>query len=596
MLEKIEITKGKEQRLFWGLMVLSTLLGLVGFGISDATTNWLDVGTHTIGLFFLEWTDNDDNIFVNLAQILAILTTLLGVSILFFRDAINRVLIKIIQQNNYNLIVGLNQQNRTLLNDKERYIIIQEDNSHKDIERLKNSTQGILIGNYQDSIRQLNLHKLQHAIIYTGNDRQNIALSKYILEHSEGKTAQTIHTHISNRDLNALFLQNAIDTQDKTKDISIVTYSLYENMAKLLFREHNILGYQRDIIDSTQKYSMIVVGDSPLAIEIIYHIAILAHLPNQNHLKLYCVNMDAQRFCSKLEVLFSNISLIPHLSIEPVELDSQTIEFYRDEIWKSSSLTNIYIATDDEEQNLDIAINLQDTTYVKAIAKDELKSKILFAIYHNLGLSKEIDSNKEAFKNFYTFASVADASTEKIVIDDELDSIAQLINYDYEGKEDEDRDAMHKAWLKLTPHKRESNKAQALHIDTKLLSLGLQRVKSDKSIEELKVENKRVIFDKLFGDSEVIDINGYSADKFPSDFGREMIDKIARAEHNRWNAFHYLGGWSYNTKREDKAKEHDCLKPIEEFETDRLKDSYRYDMASVYYIPIYLAKSGYGVE
>ncbi|RLA73291.1 MAG: hypothetical protein DRG30_06500 [Epsilonproteobacteria bacterium] len=93
----------------------------------------------------------------------------------------------------------------------------------------------------------------------------------------------------------------------------------------------------------------------------------------------------------------------------------------------------------------------------------------------------------------------------------------------------------------------------------------------------------------------MVDIDGYSVDKFPSDFGRELIDKIARAEHNRWNAFHYLGGWSYNEKREDRAKEHDCLIPIEEFETDDLKDTYKYDLASVYYIPVYLAKSGYGV-
>ncbi len=592
MLEKIEISRGKEQRLFWILVVLSTVLGLVGFSISDKTTG-LDVVTHTIGLFFLEWTDNDDNIFVNLAQILAILTTLLGVSILFFRDTINRLLIKTIQRNDYNLIVGLNEQSKRLLDEKERYIIIEEDNQHTDIERLKNSTQGIVVGNYWDSIRQLKLHNLQHAIISTGNDRQNIALSKYILEHSDGKTAQTIHTQITNRDLNALFQQNIIDSREK--DISVVTYSLYENMAKQLFREHSILGEQRGIIESTQEYSMVVVGSSPLAIELIYHIALLAHLPNQNHLKLYCVNTDAQKFCSKVEVLFSNISAIPHIEMLPVELDSESIEFYRDDIWQSSNLTNIYIATDDEEQNLDIAINLQDTTYVKDIAKKELKSKILFAIYHNLGLSGDIDNNKEAFKNFYSFANIADASTQEIVIDDEIDTLAQLIHYDYDGNKDEDRDAMHKAWLELTPHKRESNKTQALHIDTKLLSLGLQRVKSDKSTDELKVENKKVVFGKLFGDGEVVDIDGYSADKFPSDFGRELIDKIARAEHNRWNAFHYLGGWSYNKKRNDDAKEHHCLKPIEEFGNDALKDTYRYDMASVYYIPVYLAKSGYEV-
>jgi len=592
MSKNIEVTNGKERGLFGVLFGFTMLFGIVGFYISEST-NGLDVISHTLGLFFVAWT-NDSNVFVDIAQFLAILTTLLGVSILVFRDFINTLMIYKIQRcNPYNLIVGLNQQSRTLLDKEERYIIIEEDNKHKDIEKLKNSTQGIIVGNYWDSIRQLKLHKLQHAIISTGNDRQNIALSKYILEHSEGKKAQTIHTQITNRDLNALFQQNII--KHASKDISVVTYSLYENMAKQLFREHSILGEQRAIIESTQEYSMVIVGSSPLAMELIYHISLLAHLPNQNHLKLYCINTDAQKFCSKVEMLFSNISEIPHMSIVPVELDSQSIEFYRDDIWQSSNLTNIYIATDDEEQNLDIAINLQDTTYVQDIAHSRFKSKVHFAIYHNLGLSGEIDKNKVAFKNFYSFADISKASTQEIVIDDELDTLAQLIHYDYDGNKDEDTEAMHKSWLKLTPHNRESNKAQALHIDTKLLSLGLQRVKSDKSTEELIVENKRVVFDKLFGDGEVVDIDGYSTDKFPSDFGREMLDKIARAEHNRWNAFHYLGGWSYNKDIEKSAKEHDCLIPIEEFQSERARDSYRYDLASVYYIPVYLAKSGYGV-
>lgn len=594
MLGKIEITRGKEQRIFWVLFGLSTVLGLIGFGISDATTNWLDVLTHTIGLFFFAWT-NDDNIYVNLAQLLAIFTTLLGVGILFFRDAINRLLLKTIQRKEYNLLVGLGQQNKILLDNEKRYIIIEEDNKHKDIERLKNSTQGIIVGNYWDSIRQLKLHNLQHAIISTGNDRQNIALCKYILEYSEGKKTQTIHTQITNRDLNALFQQNII--KQPSKDISVITYSLYENMAKQLFREHSILGEYQSIVENRHEYNMAIVGSSPLAIELIYHIALLAHLPNQNKLKLYCINRDAQKFCSRVEMLFSNISAIPHIEILPVELDSQSIEFYRDEIWQRSNLTNIYIATEDEEQNLNIAINLQDTTYIQAIAKEELQTKIHFAIYHNLGLSQEIDSNKEAFANFYSFASVADASTHEIVIDEELDILAQRINYDYDGNQDEDEKLMHEKWLKLDPHKRSSNKAQAIHIDTKLLSLGLKRVKSTKSVESLKAENQKIFYDKLTGDSSFeLDLANFSVDEFPKDFDRSMIDRLARAEHNRWDAFHYLNGWSYNQKRNDKAKEHDCLKPIEEFDSTKLQETYRWDLASVYYIPIYLAKSGYGVE
>ena len=591
MKKQIEITKNKERRLFWGMAVLSVAFGLYGFYTSE-TTNGIDVVTHTIGLFFFAWT-NDSNTFVDIAQFLAMLTTMLGVSLLFFRDLINKLLIKYIQRNSYNLVVGIDEQTIALLDNKERYIIIEKEHNSPAIEQFKNSHLGILIGDPIQQIRGIHLDHMRHAIISTGNDRENIAISRYIIEQTPNSKEQTIHTQIVNRDLNALFRRN--DTEFGTRDI--VTYSLYENMAKLLFKEHTILGNMRDIIESDESYSMILVGNSPLAMEIIYHIAILSHLPNQNHLKLYCIDRDAKRFCSRVEVLFSNISQIPHIDIIPIELDYEGIEFYRDALWSAPNLSNIYIATDDEEKNLDIAINLQDTTYVKAIAKDTFKTKVLFAIYHNLGLSESIDANQTAFANFYTFGSIADASTEEIVIDDALDYLAQLIHYDYDGNKISDDDAMHQTWLALDPHKRDSNKAQALHIDTKLLSLGLKRVKSDKSVDDLQRENSMLFFEKLCDDSKFeIDLDNYTIDEFPKDFDKEMIDKLARAEHNRWDAYHYLTGWSYNQKRDNDAKEHDCLKPIEEFSSAKLQETYKYDLASVYYIPVYLAKSGYGVE
>jgi len=589
----MQISRDGEKILFWLLFVATILIGGYGFILSP-TTERFDVASHTIGLFFFAWT-SDSNDYINIAQLLAIFTTLWGVLIFFAREIINRFMVWIIQKYRYNLVVGVDEQSSILLEKQESTIVIDKDNSHHTIERLKDSHIGVMIGNISKQIKNIKLDSMHHAIISTGNDRENIALSTQIIEASSGKNAQTIHTHIVNRDLNVLFhKKNLLST--KEKDITILTYSLYENMAKKLFEEHHILGYQTDIVQSNQEYSMIVVGSSPLAIEIIYHLAILAHLPNQNHLRLYCVNREAQRFCSKVEMLFSNISKIPHLSLVPIELDYEGIEFYRDKIWKSKSLTNIYLATDNEEHNLDIAINLQDTTYLKAIAQKEFKTKVLFAIYHDLGLSQQIDANQDDFANFYSFANIAKVSTKEILLESKLDYLAQLIHYDSNGNKNKNEERMHQKWLELSQFHRDSGKARALHIETKLLSLGLQRVKSDKSKEILQEENKKIFYNKLIGDSTFnIDMLNFTINDFPKDFDTSMVDKLARAEHNRWDAFHYLNGWSYNSNRNNDAKEHNCLKPIEDFDNDTIKKTYKYDLNSVYYIPLYLAKCGYEV-
>ena len=65
--------------------------------------------------------------------------------------------------------------------------------------------------------------------------------------------------------------------------------------------------------------------------------------------------------------------------------------------------------------------------------------------------------------------------------------------------------------------------------------------------------------------------------------------------YHRDRSNHYLNGWQYSSKRKDEAKEHPCLQPLESFDTDTIKETYQHDIASVYYIPQYLARAGFEV-
>ncbi len=589
--------KKNREKILKFLIFTTTLLGLIGF-LNFGTSSWLGSINNTLGLFVVEWND-DKHWLLDIARFLGIITFSFGLFIMFFSKYFNKWHIKAVQKDSYTLIIGLTEQNVSFLKNEynsDSTIIIEKNKNHKYLEYFQEKDFATISGHTKEAIKNLNLDNMERCIISTGNDRKNIALGKFLInkiKYHQYKH-QTIHICIQNRDLNVLFKQDVIK-KEKDKHINIVTYSIYENMVKKLFLEHTILGNMTNIINTDDSFSIILVGNSNLSVELVYHISFLSTLPNQNRLNLYLVGANSTKFRDRIRKLFPKIDKIPHLTIIAKDIDSDTLEFYEDPIWKSNNLTNIIIATTNEEKNLDIAINLQDTTYIKDIGHKRFNTKVLFALEHNIGLGEEIDKNNQAFKNFYTFGNIRTTSTKEILIDEKLDLIAKLIHNDYQGEKDIIQKKLNINWLNISAHEQDANKTQAIHIDIKLLAFGLKRVKSEKRLDELLKLN-RELFNSRLEDSNKIEkkLKNYKVSDFPSSF-KTLFDKVARSEHNRWIAFQYLNGWDYNSQRNKDAKEHDCLQPLEDFDNDIIKNTYKYDMASVYYIPEYLAYSGFKI-
>jgi len=584
------------------LVLLAFFLGLWGFSTIEDGKKFsiLHSIVLTLGLFVFEWIDYKNSPILDIASILAIGATSFGLFSIFFSKHFNNWHIKRIQKKPYELLIGLSEQNIALLEKSysgKPTIIIEKDKDHTHIEYFKERGFGVKALDANKAIWLLDLTCVTRVVISTSNDRKNIALGKQLLnfikENKKQDEKRSIYVSIGNRDLSVLFKQNVISNDDNI-NTNVFAFSLYENMAKKLFLEHSILGYQSKIIKDSEKFSMIVVGDSDLALEIVYHLAFLSTLPNENPLVLHLIDANASQFKCKIEKTFPNINLISHLSIEVTDIDNETLEFYQDKLWECENLTNIFIATKNEEKNLEIALNLQDTTYVKAIGHKRFKTKVLFALYHNLGLGEEINNNIDTFANFFTFGNIEETSTREILFDEDLDYIAKLIHLNYRGVKEIDRDEMYNNWIGTSPHKRDANKTQALHIDIKLLAFGLKKIKVKRKNLADRLKNNREIFEHKLEHSQEIkeELASYKLDYFPKNFTERYIDSVARSEHNRWNAFHYLNGWSHNFVRNDEAKEHLCLLPLEVF-PDEIKETYQYDLASVYNIPEYLAHAGY---
>lgn len=582
------------------LIGLTIVLGLVGFSLeaymSKDDVKWTHIVVQTLGLFVFEWDDYKPSYLLDIATFLGALSTSFGIFWMLFSKYFNVLNIKGIQRKPYNIIIGLSEQNVELLENSysaKPTIIIEKNKDNPYVEYFKARGFGVITLDAEKAIPTLKLEKVARVVISTDNDRKNITLGKRVLALMGTKHEHHIYVSIGNRDLSVLFKQNVI--KKTNENVNIMAFSLYENMAKKLFAEHSILGLQSEIIESGKAFSLVVVGNSYLALEIVYHIAFLSTLPNENLLTVHLIDADASKFKEKIKKTFPNIESIPHLQLKAHDVDTKTLTFYKHDVWESKNLTNIYIATQNEEKNLKIAINLQDTTYVKAIGHKEFKTKVLFALYHNLGLGDDINKNSDIFENFYTFGSIAETSTKEILFDQDLDDIAKLIHFDYRGSDKIKKDELEEEWLNTSPHIRDANKTQALHVDMKLLAFGFKREASKDSLSKLLEHNQHLFYKKLNNASAIErELESYKLEYYPKTFNERNIDSVARSEHNRWNAYHYLNGWSYNKVRNDEAKEHNCLKLLEEF-GDEEKLTYQYDLMSVYYLPKYLAHAGFKI-
>jgi hypothetical protein len=511
------------------------------------------------------------------------IVALFGSALAYYLNKVsNQNKINSIQKEPYILTIGLGKQNATLLKTIDKpSIIIEKDSKNEHIEEFKELGFGVLTSSAKEAIKKLNLQELQTAIISTGDDRHNISILVSLLTLL-GSNSKKIYLKVENRELNLLFKHDIIK---KNKGTDIIPYSINEIVAKELFSRHNILGNYKELITTKESFKVAIVGSSSLAMELIYHTLILSNLPNQNRLTLYLIDKDATTFKERAFKKYFSIDKIPHIKVVAKDMDTQKADFYKDDIWHEKNLTNIFIATNTDEQNLDIAINLQDKTYLNKITQKTLKTKIHFCISYDKGLSSLIDKDEDSFENFYVFGSYESVATCENIIDEKLDLIAKLINKSYVENSKVNKNELDKEWLKLPLDKKESNRSQASHIDIKLLSLGLKKVKSNKSLKEL-IEINKEIFEKVLPRRE-------NDREFPKRFNT-ILSKLARSEHNRWNTFHFLNGWEYSKDRDDKAKKHNCLLPIEKFD-EKIKDTYKYDVDSVVNIPLYLAHAGFEV-
>lgn len=182
-----------------------------------------------------------------------------------------------------------------------------------------------------------------------------------------------------------------------------------------------------------------------------------------------------------------------------------------------NTISNIAVLYEDDVKGLEESLILNNT----------IKNVPIFLQQRE----KSIINNNQII----TFGLFNSLNGTDIIFDEVLDKRAKNIHNYYRSKWEME------PWEELSLFKKNSNRMQAEHISIKLRAIGW------------KNEN---------------DFTGYQEflDKNP-----KIVQKLAKIEHSRWNAFHYVNGWDYAKKRDDSKKLHNCLVDFGKLSKDEQK-------------------------
>lgn len=447
---------------------------------------------------------NELNFFIGVAIISAILTITITIIRVFVKDSLDKNQVKRTFRKDHIAVFGLGEASRSFLSSyskgdrKKRIVIIESDPNNKKLEEYRNMGYGVVVGDSlsESTLQRLNFKRMKYAIIAMGSDGINIELAKRIItkyKEDQIKTEIKLIIHILNRDLDTLFVQNLELTDlkknkdehnekvddskgwpidnlrnvlcpkkiDKNKGnneqnkneqndnaqkfkIDIKIFSFFNEAAEGLFEDYNIDGDSSKYLKSDKTFRSILIGDGELVKSVIYQMALISHLPNENTHKVYIVDKDASGLLVKIEKHLhygkekdsGNNEKYPKFEIEAVDIDKNSNDYFTNPVWTNDDLVNVIIAHDTEAENLDLAIELFNRTYMsKAMDETDKENipKIIFAVYEQLLLSEIINSNEEAFKYFYTFGNSEKVLSYTSLIEEEKDLIARLIHSGYEG-------------------------------------------------------------------------------------------------------------------------------------------------------------------
>lgn len=456
-----------------------------------------------------------------------------------FRDLRSRYLKKDmiligVTEGTYHLAKNLRDSGKTV-------VVIEQDRTNPYLPELIQNQVGIVIGDATNSatLKRAGFHKAKDYVVFTESDTANVEITLVILDYLRQAKNPEIkgHIHLTETHYKTLLmnqiekLKASLGPAFQMDQTSLSFFNLNELKAKLLFIEHP-LHSTLSIYEVQQKQPhLLLLGFGDVGRYVAIEAIKKAHYLATSKLKLTIVDQNA----THLESIFraGRPSIDSCCDLQFLQKDVHSSEFKQFVQINKDSFTYAVIAFNDDDLEFTAAANLSDLLFDIPIAVRVSQAYLL---------GKSFSQNQEHFSNVFHFGESAEVANETHILRNELVHLAETLHEEYQtlqNKGVKEDDAAITEWKAIDLFKRESNIALAEHIDTKLFSLGLERSKSLLTKQPLTKEE----WQKRMATS---------------------LESMAEVEHRRWNAFHFLNGWSQmapnlQLSQNPKLKQHCCL-------------------------------------
>ena len=468
------------------------------------------------------------------------------------------------------------------LESKENYEILQS------IKEKENDKVSLSIKNKKDKLNSEILDDITKVIPEADKNDPNNEKNIYI--HLKSKENDKVSRSIKTRkDISNLEIKKAItkvipeaDKNDPDNEkniyihlsssmINIRAFSVYDNAAQTLFMKQP-LGENVDTIDNGS-VNLAIVGFDAAGLSVLYRALALGHFFNGKPLNVTIFDNNHEK--KRAEFL----KLYP-ISLKAGGIINWNIYFKDDgELLNKDGIKNfnqiIFCKTNVQASLTDIArIIKNQSTHL------ENKQFFIFIDKHDgiKGIANDIkigDKNKIDIIPFGNFSQIC---SYDVVVNEIYDKMAIRADQRYSDLHDYDTN-----WGGLSPFLQDSNRMQVEHLPIKLKAIN-KLLSKNRFLEydEAKEKARNRWFDLMLNDQNVSDINKIDlwdkiegAKILATYISLDDIEKLAKMEKHRWNAFYILNGWTtipkpegqnYPYRKDDNKKEHALLIGWDELE------------------------------
>ncbi|MCX6051041.1 MAG: NAD-binding protein [Campylobacterales bacterium] len=507
-------------------------------------------------------------------------------------------------------------------NGYSKLVVIEADetNSHVEDIRLKGGI--VIIGDAtsNDILKEAKINDAKTVVMLTGKDLLNIEITIKIskLNHHQmnydfqqfikamfcwqidnSVVQQSLYVHLDNRENYELL------RSDTFKYMNIKSFNLYDSAAQTLFMQHT-LGINVETMQPNGNVKIALVGFDKVGESILYRILNLGHFYNQVPIEVDIYDCDIQ---TKEQEFLKSYPINQDIckNYWRVEFKDES-QFYTQNI----DYTQIVFCSLDSTRSFQDAMRVMKT-HTKEIIEKNIQAYLFADVHYALG--DLLSTDKNVFKNLYTFGNFDRLCTYDVIVNESLDEMAKKSNarynelHKYEGyqkfniKKWSTNEVkltiansmyhyknrilpMQEQWKALDNFLKDSNRMQVEHLSIKFKVINhyLSQKNKQGEYEQLKqqalkkwfIYGGEMLWDKMPNTKELLEY-------IPLD----VLDRLAQVEHNRWNAFHILNGWkkldipsdaTEKMKKNVQLKLHPCL--VKWDELDNTSRNHEHDYKS----------------